>query len=193
MNLLTSRKKDRDRIRRVREILKSILFGATFFDMTQDALRMKWYTEQSLMLVSIGDMLGLPMVSYYRLRLLPYWIHKITIWGFLKRPPGLSLEICSRRDHASFQKQRAGLTLTETALSGEELEALFRVSSSDRARADGIILNEELQDRLRRAKSFLRYLLIDNRESRVYLTGKLTSESVAPLLDLVLLSGKMVS
>jgi len=80
VNLLTSRKKDRDRIRRVREILKSILFGATFFDMTQDALRMKWYTEQSLMLVSIGDMLGLPMVSYYRLRLLPYWIHKIQMW-----------------------------------------------------------------------------------------------------------------
>ena len=132
-------------------------------------------------------------VMHYPLALITNEHDKITIWGFLKRPPGLSLEICSRRDHASFQKQRAGLTLTETALSGEELESLFRVSSSDLARANGIIVNEELQDRLRRAKSFLRYLLIDDRESRVYLTGKLTSESVAPLLDLVLLSGKMVS
>jgi len=80
VNLLTSQMEGRDRIGRVKEILKSILFGATLFDMTQDALRMKWYTEQSLMLVSIGDMLGLPIVSYYRLRLLPYWIHKIQIW-----------------------------------------------------------------------------------------------------------------
>jgi len=63
VNLLTGHMKDRNRIGRVKEILKSILFGATVFDMAQDALRMKWYTEQSLMLASIGDMLGLPMVS----------------------------------------------------------------------------------------------------------------------------------
>jgi len=48
--------------------------------MAQDALKMKWYVEQAIMLASMGDMLGLPVVCYYRLRLLPYWIHKIQIW-----------------------------------------------------------------------------------------------------------------
>lgn len=129
-------------------------------------------------------------VMHYPLALITNEHDKLTVWGFLRRPAGLSLEICSRKDHASFQKQRAGLTLTETVIAGEELGALFRVSSSDRARATGILLDDELQDRLRRAKNFLRYLLIDERESRVFLTGKLTSKSLGPLLDLVILSGK---
>ncbi len=80
MTLLASHLIDKNRLGRVKDILKSILFGATVFGMAQDALKMKWYVEQSLMLASIGDMLGLPIVSYYRLRLLPYWIHKVQIW-----------------------------------------------------------------------------------------------------------------
>jgi len=129
-------------------------------------------------------------VMHYPLALITNEHDKITVWGFLRRTPGLSLEICSRKDHASFQKQRVGLALTETVMGGQELEALFRVSSSDRARATGILLDNELQDRLRQARNSLRYLLIDERESRVFLTGKLTSESLGPLLDLVILSGK---
>jgi len=80
MNLLASYLISRNRLGKVKDILKSILFGATVFDMAQDALKMRWYVEQVLMLASIGDMVGLPVVSYYRLRLLPYWIHKIKTW-----------------------------------------------------------------------------------------------------------------
>jgi len=80
MNLLDRPPIDRSRLGKVKDILKSILFGATVFDMAQDALKMRWYAEQALMLASIGDMLGLPIVTYYRLRLLPYWIHKIKTW-----------------------------------------------------------------------------------------------------------------
>jgi len=80
MNHLTSYQKGKNRLGKIKDALKSILIGATVFDMAQDALKTKWYVEQALMLASIGDMVGLPVISYYRLRLLPYWIHRIQVW-----------------------------------------------------------------------------------------------------------------
>ncbi|MBS7625925.1 hypothetical protein KEJ51_02630 [Candidatus Bathyarchaeota archaeon] len=65
---------------KVKGALKSILLGATVYDMVQDTLRMKWYMEQALILTSVGDMLGLPVSSYYRLKLIPYWINKFKSW-----------------------------------------------------------------------------------------------------------------
>lgn len=65
---------------KVKDALKSILLGATVYDMVQDTVRLKWYMEQALILVSVGDMLGLPVSSYYRLRLIPYWINKFKSW-----------------------------------------------------------------------------------------------------------------
>jgi hypothetical protein len=32
------------------------------------------------MLVSIGDMIGFPTISYYRLKLIPYWLPQIKNW-----------------------------------------------------------------------------------------------------------------
>jgi len=80
MNHFASYLLDKKRLSKAKDILKSILLGATVYDMAQDALRMKWYVEQALMLASIGDMLGFPVVSYYRLKLIPYWILKIQSW-----------------------------------------------------------------------------------------------------------------
>jgi len=80
MNHSASHQKDKNRLSKVKDVLRSILLGATVFDMAQDALKMKWYIEQALMLASIGDLVGLPVISYYRLRLLPYWIRRIEIW-----------------------------------------------------------------------------------------------------------------
>jgi len=67
-------------------ILRSMLFGATVYDMVQEALKMKWQVEQMLMLVSIGDMVGLPICGYYRLRLIPHSLPGIEAWkrAFLK-------------------------------------------------------------------------------------------------------------
>lgn len=65
---------------KVKQILKSILFGATTFEMAQDALRLRQCAEQALMLVSIGDMIGFPTISYYRLKLIPYWLPQIKNW-----------------------------------------------------------------------------------------------------------------
>jgi hypothetical protein len=71
---------NRRRLVKVKDALKSILLGATVYDMVQDTVRLKWYMEQALILVSVGDMLGLPVSSYYRLRLIPYWINKFKSW-----------------------------------------------------------------------------------------------------------------
>jgi hypothetical protein len=64
----------------IKNALKEILLGATTFDMAQDAFKMKWNVEQALMLVSIGDMLGVPVASFYRLRLIPYFLPRIRSW-----------------------------------------------------------------------------------------------------------------
>ena len=77
---------DKKLLSRIKEAFKGILLGVTVYEMAQDALRMKRFAEQALMLVSIGDMLGVPVSSYYRLRLIPYWYPKIESWktGLLK-------------------------------------------------------------------------------------------------------------
>ncbi|MEM2986813.1 MAG: hypothetical protein QXV60_01795, partial [Nitrososphaerota archaeon] len=48
--------------------------------------RKKLCAEYMLMLSLMGDMLGYPISSYYRLKLLPYYIPKIQSWKqyFLK-------------------------------------------------------------------------------------------------------------
>jgi len=129
-------------------------------------------------------------VMHYPLTLITKEHDKLTVWGFLRRRPALSLEICSRKDYASFQKHRTHLALKETTIDEEELGALSQVSSSDGVRAADILHDDELQDRLLQTKSFLRYLLIDESESQVFLTGKLTRESLGPLLNLVIMMGK---
>jgi len=71
------------RFKKIKHVMKNFLFGATVFNMAQDALRMKTYHEHALMLVSIGDMLGYPLHSYYRLKLIPYWLTKLDKWKIL--------------------------------------------------------------------------------------------------------------
>jgi len=65
---------------RIKDAFKGILLGLTVYEMAHDALKTKRHIEQALMLASIGDMLGLPVSSYYRLRLIPYWYPKIENW-----------------------------------------------------------------------------------------------------------------
>ncbi|MEM3501574.1 MAG: hypothetical protein QXI59_00835 [Candidatus Bathyarchaeia archaeon] len=71
---------NRGRLLKIKDMLKNIMLGATVYDMVQDTMRMKWYMEQALILVSVGDMLGLPVSSYYRLKLIPHWINKFKSW-----------------------------------------------------------------------------------------------------------------
>ena len=80
MNRLARHFTGKGRLGKLKHILKSILLGATVYGMVQEAVKMKSYVEQALMAVSIGDMLGIPIISYYRLRLLPHWVPMIQSW-----------------------------------------------------------------------------------------------------------------
>jgi hypothetical protein len=74
------------RVRQITDAIKSFLFGATVGPLVRDALVSWRRAEYALMLVAVGDMLGYPISSYYRLRLLPYWIGRLDSWKayFLK-------------------------------------------------------------------------------------------------------------
>jgi len=68
------------RIQRIKAAVKNFLIGATVYDMIQDLKERRLCAEYMLMLVVVGDMLGYPVSSYYRLRLLPYWTPRLRAW-----------------------------------------------------------------------------------------------------------------
>jgi len=60
--------------------LKDVLIGATVYSAIKDLEEKRIRTEYGLMLVVLGDMLGYPVSSYYRLRLLPLWLPIVGAW-----------------------------------------------------------------------------------------------------------------
>jgi len=128
-------------------------------------------------------------IMHYPLALLTKEHDRVTIWATLRAKPTFSLEIYSKTGRPS-EKRPAGLVLREVPLDQIELKRHFSMASSDEARARDVLRNKDLQGSLLRATDFLKYLLIDQAESRVFLTGKLTEESLGILLDIALVSGK---
>ncbi|MEM3627348.1 MAG: hypothetical protein QXZ25_04910 [Candidatus Bathyarchaeia archaeon] len=60
--------------------LKDFLIGATLYNAIRDLQEKRLLVEYGLMLAVIGDMLGYPLSTYYRFRLLPYWLPRIEEW-----------------------------------------------------------------------------------------------------------------
>jgi len=60
--------------------LKNFLIGATVYSAIKDLEEKRMFTEYGLMLVVLGDMLGYPVSSYYRFKLLPFWLPRIGEW-----------------------------------------------------------------------------------------------------------------
>ena len=61
--------------------LREFLFGMTGFEFAREALEMRAALETIFMVVTVGDMVGLPvMPPYYSLRLLPYVVPQISTW-----------------------------------------------------------------------------------------------------------------
>lgn len=58
-------------------IIKDILYGMTTYKDVVELRKKAFQSECLLMAVTLGDMLGVPTQSYYRLRLLPYWARKV--------------------------------------------------------------------------------------------------------------------
>ncbi len=61
--------------------LKSLVYGMAAHGMVSYALKTKMHLENLFTLITLGDMLGLPVLPpYYTLRLLPYAVPHIKTW-----------------------------------------------------------------------------------------------------------------
>jgi hypothetical protein len=66
---------------RSRGALHDFLFGMFGFETSQQALEMRASMETMFMLVTFGDMVGVPVLPpYYALRLLPYVVPQLRTW-----------------------------------------------------------------------------------------------------------------
>jgi len=64
-------------VRAVREFL----YGLTGYEFERQALEMRGELESAFMLITLGDMLGVPVVPpLYSLRILPYVVPQIATW-----------------------------------------------------------------------------------------------------------------
>jgi hypothetical protein len=60
---------------------KSILYGLAGHDMTRYALKTRGSMEHLFILITMGDLLGIPILPpYYSLRILPYVVPQISTW-----------------------------------------------------------------------------------------------------------------
>lgn len=61
--------------------LREFLFGMTGYEFVQHALEMRAALESLFMVITVGDIIGLPIIPpYYSLRLLPYVVPQMTTW-----------------------------------------------------------------------------------------------------------------
>lgn len=61
--------------------LREFLFGMTGYEFVRDAMEMRASLETLFMVITVGDMIGVPIIPpYYSLRLLPYVVPQISSW-----------------------------------------------------------------------------------------------------------------
>lgn len=69
------------RINRFLKGLKQFIYGMAAHDSARFALKTRASMEHLFILVTMGDMLGVPLLPpYYSLRLLPYVVPQIATW-----------------------------------------------------------------------------------------------------------------
>lgn len=65
----------------LRQIVRDLVYGMTTFEFNRHAVEMRAGLETIFLAVTIGDMVGLPIIPpYYSLRLLPYVAPEIATW-----------------------------------------------------------------------------------------------------------------
>lgn len=65
----------------VLDTVKSVLYGMAGHDMARFALKTRGSMEHLFILITMGDLLGVPILPpYYSLRLLPYVVPQISTW-----------------------------------------------------------------------------------------------------------------
>jgi hypothetical protein len=61
--------------------LREVIYGMASHDMSRYALRTRASMEHLFILITMGDMIGVPILPpYYSLRLLPYVVPQISTW-----------------------------------------------------------------------------------------------------------------
>jgi len=71
----------RKRLRTVGDWLRGFIYGMTYFEMEQELRRQRSDLEHLFVLISFGDLLGVPILPpYYSMRLLPYVVPMINRW-----------------------------------------------------------------------------------------------------------------
>jgi len=70
-----------DKINRLKRFLQEIWQGLTYFEIEQTAQREKLIRRNLFMLLTFGDLLGIPILPpYYALRVLPYILPTVDSW-----------------------------------------------------------------------------------------------------------------
>jgi len=71
----------RDWLDKVRQVLGQVLYGMALHDMARANLRARGSLEHLFILITFGDMVGLPILPpYYCMRLLPFVVPEINGW-----------------------------------------------------------------------------------------------------------------
>lgn len=71
----------RNRIRKAWRVLGEVIFGMGMHDMVRANLRARGSLEHLFILITFGDMVGVPILPpYYCMRLLPFVVPEINGW-----------------------------------------------------------------------------------------------------------------
>src|SRR2546429_2719472 len=71
----------RSRGKKVKDAAKGVLYGMAAHGHVTAALRTRMYLEHLFMFITLGDMLGVPVIPpYYSLKILPYAVPNIKSW-----------------------------------------------------------------------------------------------------------------
>lgn len=63
------------------DTVKEVMYGMASHDMSRHAIRTRASMEHLFILITMGDLLGVPILPpYYSLRLLPYVVPQISTW-----------------------------------------------------------------------------------------------------------------
>lgn len=87
MSVPKKTEKKEGKMKGAKEAAKGLLYGMAMHGMVRYALKTRMHLEHLFMMITLGDMMGLPILPpYYSLRLLPFCVPQIQTWkrGLLK-------------------------------------------------------------------------------------------------------------
>jgi len=71
----------RQRLRALGDWLRNFFYGMTYYEMEKELRRQRADLEHLFVLISFGDLLGLPILPpYYSMRLLPFIVPMLNRW-----------------------------------------------------------------------------------------------------------------